>query len=89
MRMIAILLISVPLAGCVTLPKGMLANRISTTLGQDECRVDSRWGLFGVSTPIDERDCQAIIEAQRLRLLIDAAGPAARPAAPASAAQGA
>jgi hypothetical protein len=47
----------------------MLANRIGVTLAQDECRVDSRWAVFGFSTPIDDRDCQVIREALLWRML--------------------
>lgn len=61
MRTILIALLALPLCGCA-LTDNLLTNRITTTLAQDECRVDSRWAIFGISTPISEDDCTAIIE---------------------------
>lgn len=69
MRALAMVALAALLAGCSGLPKGMLANRVGVSLAQDECRVDSRWAVFGFSTPIDDRDCQVIREALLWRML--------------------
>lgn len=68
MRALAALVLAALLTGCAA-PKGLLANRIDVTLALDECRVDSRWTMFGLSTPIDDRDCQILIEAMIRRML--------------------
>lgn len=57
------------LGGCAF--DGQLTNRISVTLAMDECRIDSRWTMPGISVPIDEKDCEAIRQALRLRLWQD------------------
>jgi hypothetical protein len=61
------------LQGCITLPKGLLANRVAVTVAMDECLNASRWGGFYIGSDIDERDCRAILDAAQLRALIQAA----------------
>jgi hypothetical protein len=67
MRIIFIAFMSLALSGCALTDK-LLTNRITTTLAQDECRVDSRWAVFGISTPISAADCEAILAAQQARV---------------------
>lgn len=68
MRLLAALAAILLLPGCITMPKGLLTNRVGVTLAKDECRVDSRWLAFGISTPVDEQDCKVIREALLKRL---------------------
>ncbi len=64
------------LSGCANL-QNLLSNRVTVPLALDECRVDSRWAGFGISTEIDPRDCEVILEAMRLRALQQAVDRAA------------
>jgi hypothetical protein len=61
MRTILIAFLALAMSGCALTDK-LLTNRVTTTLARDECRVDSRWAIFGISTPIADEDCTAIME---------------------------
>lgn len=69
MRLILALIAAAALSGCALTDK-LLTNRVAVTLAGDECRVDSRWFGPGISTPIDQRDCEAILAAARLRIYL-------------------
>lgn len=60
MRTILIAFLALAMSGCALTDK-LLTNRVTTTLARDECRVDSRWAIFGISTPIADEDCTAIL----------------------------
>lgn len=68
MRLILALIAATALSGCALTDK-LLTNRVAVTLAGDECRVDSRWAVFGISTPVAAEDCDAILAALRLRAL--------------------
>ena len=68
MRLILALILAAALSGCALSDK-LLTNRVAVTLAGDECRVDSRWMTFGISTPVNDKDCEAILAALRLRAL--------------------
>lgn len=68
MRNAMILLVAAALSGCAVTDK-LLTNRVDVTLALDECRVDSRWLGPGISTAVDQRDCEVILNAVRLRAM--------------------
>lgn len=68
MHLILALFVAAALSGCALTDKP-LTNRVAVTLAGDECRVDSRWMAFGISTPVNDKDCEAILAALRLRAL--------------------
>lgn len=70
-RLLIACLASALLTGCMSFNGQVLANRVAVPLAMDECRVDSRWGPFGISTDLDKRDCEVIREALRLKALQD------------------
>lgn len=79
-RALLVLAAGALLSGCA-LTDRLLTNRVAVTLSMDECRVDSRWFGPGISTAVDERDCEVILQAARLRAmqqLMDAQRQAAR-----------
>ncbi len=65
---VGVMLVSAALlSGCATLEAG-LTNRLTTSAAMDECRVDSRWGPVGVSTKLDVRDCEVVLEGMLVRI---------------------
>lgn len=66
MRLILALILAAALRGRALTDK--LTNRVEVTLALDECRVDSRWLGPGITSAIDQRDCDAILAALRLRI---------------------
>lgn len=67
-RSLLVLSVSALLSGCA-LTDRLLTNRVGVTLSMDECRVDSRWFGPGFSIAVDERDCEVILQAARLRAM--------------------
>lgn len=59
LKLLMLIVTLLALSGCAT-TGGMFTNRIIGTLAGDECSVNSKWGMFGITTPIDEKDCNAI-----------------------------
>lgn len=68
LRLILALFAALMLGGCALTDK-LLTNRVGVTLAMDECRIDSRWLAFGISTPVADADCEALLAALRLRAL--------------------
>jgi len=68
MRLILALIAATILSGCALTDK--LTNRVEVTLALDECRVDSRWLGPGITSAIDQRDCDSILAALRLRIYL-------------------
>lgn len=66
--------------GCATfgLDGKTFENRLTMTTACDEVRTDSQWGMVGISSKITARDAAPVLAAL-------CGGPAAKPAAPASA----
>jgi hypothetical protein len=58
MKRSLILLTTMLLAGCVTIPalEGQLQNRVTTTLACDRGFFTSLYGRFGFTSEIDQRD---------------------------------
>lgn len=77
LKLYVMLAVSAVLSGCATLEAG-LTNRATASAAMYECRVDSRWGGFGISTKLDNKDCQVLLEgmlARIERMLREAAAP--------------
>ncbi|GAB1388973.1 MAG: hypothetical protein AMXMBFR78_34020 [Rubrivivax sp.] len=72
-------LLALALGGCAALPRGALTNRITVTMALDECQVASRWGVFSIGSDIDARDCVALTDTLRLRVLLEARERSAPP----------
>lgn len=58
MKRIVIILASLALTGCVSLPslEGQMQNRVTTTLACDRAFVASLYGPVGITSEIDKRD---------------------------------
>lgn len=68
MRLFITLCLALLLGGCALTDK-LLTNRVVVTIALDECRLDSQWTRPGITTPINEKDCEALLAALRLRAL--------------------
>jgi starvation-inducible outer membrane lipoprotein len=86
----AIILASLLLSGCITLPKtgGPLTNHVLMTVDWRTCMTASRWGPISLTGDINESECEALRQAFRLLMLQQAVNeaqakpkPAMRPAA--------
>lgn len=60
------------LGGCSgALPKaGVLTHHVAVTVDEGTCLAASRWGWLTITGDIAESECRAIVEGQRLRLLM-------------------
>lgn len=67
LKLYVMLAAAAALSGCATLEAG-LTNRATASAAMDECRVDSRWGGFGISTKLDTRDCAVLLEGMLVRI---------------------
>lgn len=85
---IALLGLLPALQGCITLPKGMLTNRVTVTLALDECQSSSRWAGLSLASDVDERDCTAILRAIKLSMALGEMAAAAAQEAEAAPASG-
>lgn len=70
---LALALLLVPaLSGCMSTFKGVLTNRVVVNVAQDGCATNSRWFGIAIGADVDERDCQAILQALKLRAAMEA-----------------
>ncbi len=69
MRILIILLLALPLGGCLTLPKtgGWFTNHVTMTVDGERCMTASRWGPVALTGDINDSECAAIREGQALR----------------------
>lgn len=63
-----------PLSGCAGLPKSLgsagLTNHLLVSVDETLCMTASRWGWLAITGDLRESECAAIVEGQRLRLLM-------------------
>lgn len=82
------LLLAPLLGGCLESFNGLMTNRVMLSVAQDECTTNSRWGLVDIGAKVDQRDCDAILQALKLRAAMEAQAAASAARQPAQGQRG-
>jgi hypothetical protein len=77
-RLLILIPLLAALSGCITMPKtgGIMTNHIVTTIDGQRCMTASRWWLVAITGDLNESECQALLEGQRLRAIVRELQPA-------------
>lgn len=72
MRLLILAPLLALMSGCISLPKtgGIMTNHVVTTIDGQRCMTASRWWLVAVTGDLNESECQALLEGQRLRAIV-------------------
>lgn len=59
LKVFLLVLMLTVISGCNTFP--LLENQLYITISGDECGINSKWGVFGISANIRQKDCDSLI----------------------------